>query len=33
VKEDMFTSKHGYAVDVVELAIAFLVECSPDIGD
>jgi hypothetical protein len=29
----LFTSKHGYAVDVVELAIAFFVECSPDVGD
>jgi hypothetical protein len=27
------TSKHGYTVDVVKLAIAFLVECSPNVGD
>jgi hypothetical protein len=33
VKEDMYTSKHGYVVNVIELAIAFFVECSPDIGD
>jgi hypothetical protein len=29
----MHTSKHRYIVDVVELAIAFFVEGSPNIGD
>jgi hypothetical protein len=29
----MYTSKHGYTVNIIEFAIAFLVECGPDIGD
>lgn len=32
-KENMRTSKHGYAVDIVEVAIAFFIECSPDVRD
>jgi hypothetical protein len=33
VIEDIHTSKHGYTVDVVKIAIAFFVECSPNVGD
>jgi hypothetical protein len=29
----MYTSKHGYAVNIIEFAIAFLVECGPDVGN
>jgi hypothetical protein len=31
--EDIRTSKHGYTVDVVEFAIAFFVERSPNVGN